>query len=335
MKNLRNVSVLFSALLIGFSFLAQNTVQPAFLVKYGEEAGLHSRAIKSYKKNLYIAASDGKLYTYNAKDASIAISDETEGIEYRDIVVNCKNIVLLASGDSSATLSRPRKIGKAKFTPFPDHFLDGIAYGKKTLFMMGDPIDGKFNLLVSHDYGWHWEKVVNAPTAMKGEAGFAASGTNVRMLSDKEWLFVSGGMASKLYRTKDAGLTWTETDMGFNSCASCGAYSFALLPNNTIIAVGGDYTQADEKAGTCRISNDGGLTWHAPKVKLNGYRSNVIYHKGILYACGTNGIDYSQDNGETWLPFSYGNYFTMTIFRKQLVASASHGNVYFFDLKKK
>ncbi len=334
MKNLKHAFVLSLLTFCHFSF-GQTAVEPNHKVQYGENTNLHARGLTSSKNEIHIAASDGQMYAYTSKNEKCTASQSIGKIQYRDIISTRKNILLLASGDSSKTLALNRKTDETKITSFDSQFLDGISLGKKTIFMMGDPIDEKFNLMFSKDFGWTWQKVQNAPKALEGEAGFAASGTNVRMLSDRHWLFVSGGNASRLFQTTDAGLTWTAFSMGFESCESCGAYSFAILPNKSIVAVGGDYTKPDSGKGACRISHDGGLTWAYPKVDLNGYRSNVIFNKGVLFACGTNGIDISFDEGESWEVFSFGNYFAMTIFQNQLVASTTNGTIHFFDLPKK
>jgi photosystem II stability/assembly factor-like uncharacterized protein len=331
MKNLKRVFVL-NLLLLANSCFGQTLEEPIFVVQYGDVPKLHARGLSTTKKKIFIAASDGKMYVYDHKSQKCTSGDSIGKIQYRDIVVSKNHVLLLASGDSSKTYYRSFKSGKTIINSFEGQFLDGIAYGRKVVFMMGDPIEGKFNLLFSDDHGISWQKTASQPYAKEGEAGFAASGTNVRVLSDKVWLFVSGGMDSRLFRTIDAGKTWTDVSMGFDSCESCGAYSFAILPDQTIVAVGGDYLKPDKGMNACRISRDGGFTWESSKVNLNGYRSNVIFNDGILYACGTNGIDISFDSGTTWKAFSTGNYFTMTIFNNQLVASTINGELHFFEL---
>ena len=336
MKNLFNGIVLSLLSIYSADIKAQTENKPLFSIQYGENAKLHARGLATDQKNLFVAASDGKLYIIDPKSQTVEDRDYNRNAELRDIEVNRKRIILLASGDSSSTISINRKNDQYVINEYKGLFLDGTSLFKKSIFMMGDPIGGRFMLFNSTDCGESWSQPDSLPQAIQGEAGFAASGTNVQITSKNDWYFVSGGMDSRLYSTHDAGKTWNDADLGFNPCESCGAYSFVVLPDNkTIVAVGGDYTKAAEQIGTCRISNDGGSTWHSPKENLMGYRSNVIYHSGILYSCGTNGIDTSIDYGETWRPFTAGNYFVMTVFKKQLVASSTNGSLFFFDLMKK
>jgi photosystem II stability/assembly factor-like uncharacterized protein len=89
-------------------------------------------------------------------------------------------------------------------------FLDGMDFwpdGSGIAF--GDPINGIWTVLTTSNFGQIWNlDTVNAPAAIDGEAGFAASGTGIRCLEDSTVLFGSGGIASKLYMSKDRGKTW-------------------------------------------------------------------------------------------------------------------------------
>ncbi len=335
MKNLLRAIALSLSFYYPQNTIGQYDLFPIPTIHYGVDPKLHARGIAVDRKNIYIAASDSRLYLYNDKTREVYRREFPIQAELRDVEISRKHIILLASGDSSSTISIDRKTYENTFNHYPGIFLDGISLKKNYLFMMGDPIHGSFSLFESHNGGISWKTLDNLPHANKGEAGFAASGTNVQMISKKDLYFVSGGMDSKLYQSHDAGRTWSSSDMGFKSCESCGAYSFVILPDNkTFVAVGGDYMKPTEGTGSCRISNDKGLTWYSPKQDVGGYRSNVLYYKGDLFACGTNGIDISSDFGETWTQFTIGNYYTMAIFKKRLIASTTYGGISFFDLKK-
>jgi hypothetical protein len=287
------------------------------------------------EKELIIAASDGKVYFYPKESKSIYSMFSDSKREYRDVIFKENKIVIMAIGDSSEVTSyKIEKSDKIFKTPFQNVFLDGMDYVDNTIFMMGDPVNNKFSLYTSTNWGESWDVIENSPFAFNGEAGFAASGTNVKMLGTSIYSFVSGGDSSRYFRTNDAGKTWFSKSMGFNSCSTCGAYSFTILKNGKIIAVGGDYLQPDQSKGTCRMSKDGGLTWFSPKIGPSGYRSNVTEINGILYSCGTNGIDFSRNKGKTWKVFSKGNYFTLCKFDNMLAASTTKGTIHLFKLIK-
>ena len=69
----------------------------------------------------------------------------------------------------------------------------------------------------------------------------------------------------------------------------------------TFIIVGGDFNTPDSTYKNCVISTDGGNTWTHPLTPPNGYRSCVEYiDKKQWVSCGLNGVDISNDDGQTW-----------------------------------
>jgi hypothetical protein len=340
MKSLK-VSFAFSLLLSFVAMLNSCATQknikvssPLLTIEYANNPKTHSRAIFATEKELIIAASDGKVYFYPKESKNIYSMFSTPEKEYRDIIFNENKIVIVAVGDSSEVTSyKLEKSDKLFKTPFDGVFLNGIDYSGNTIFMMGDPVNNKFSLFKSLNWGETWESIKNSPFAFDGEAGFAASGTNVKMLGPSIFTFVSGGDSSRYFRSNNAGESWFSNSMGYSSCPTCGAYSFTITKNRIIISVGGDYLKPDEPSNTCRISKDGGLTWFSPKINPNGYRSNVSEIDGILYCCGTNGIDFSKNKGKTWSSFVKGNYFTLCEFDGKLAASTTKGRIHLFNLK--
>ncbi len=140
------------------------------------------------------------------------------------------------------------------------------------------------------------------PSADKGEAFFAASGTNVRVLDKDEAVFVTGGTSSRLFMRNEVLplplLQGRETT---------GANSIAVLDHNTrtggktMVVVGGDFSNPASDSLNCFYSTNRGKTWRAPRVPPHGYRSCVEYlSKKHLVACGINGVDYSVDGAVKW-----------------------------------
>ena len=82
---------------------------------------------------------------------------------------------------------------------------------------------------------------------------------------------------------------------------STGANSIAVKNKDMMIVVGGDFTTKDSTTKNCFITSDGAQTWKAPAQSPHGYRSCVEYlGKTNWIACGLNGIDFSNDEGNTW-----------------------------------
>ncbi len=179
-------------------------------------------------------------------------------------------------------------------------FLDAMDFrDEKEGMVTGDPIDGRFTILVTRNGGNSWE-AVPGPAAQEGEACFAASGTTLRALPGKGFAFASGGTISRLFRYD--GASWTPRPLPLTQGApSTGTFSFAFHDAQNGVAVGGDYMEAANTTRNCFITRDGGRTWVAPTAPPAGYRSGVEYLDARrLLTTGPSGTEYSTDGGMHW-----------------------------------
>lgn len=199
-------------------------------------------------------------------------------------------------------------------------FLDAMEFwNEQSGIVIGDPLGDKIFIARTFDGGNSWRGIPaeNIPTAEKGEAFFASSGTNVRKLSKSEAVFVSGGLRSRLFiRDKKIDLPLLQGK------ESTGANSVAVKKKKTIIVVGGDFNTKDSTSGNCVISTDAGQSFHTPTVGPHGYRSCVEYlWKKTWISCGLNGVDYSDDEGQNWKWISKDGF--------HVVRKAKNGNAVF------
>jgi hypothetical protein len=83
----------------------------------------------------------------------------------------------------------------------------------------------------------------------------------------------------------------------------------------TFVAVGGDYTKPNETSGTAAWAVYGVQPWKASEKPPHGYRSTVQWTKTLKawIAAGTNGSDFSRDDGKTWTPLDDGNWNAMSL----------------------
>lgn len=187
----------------------------------------------------------------------------------------------------------------------PDAFFDGMDFwNDKEGMIYGDPIDGKMLLLHTNDGGVNWNEI-NGPKLEKGEASFAASGTGIRCINDNQVMICTGGAVSRLWISKDKGLSWSSIKapivQGENST---GIFSF-VRNRNVIIIVGGDYKKESLAINHNFYSPGEGGHWFAPNSPTRGYRECVEpIKRNTLVAVGPSGIDISFDNGINWKPFS-------------------------------
>lgn len=185
-------------------------------------------------------------------------------------------------------------------------FLDAMEFwNEQSGIVIGDPIEGRFFVLRTFDGGNNWQDIPykNRPVADSGEACFAASGTNVRVLDKDEAVFVSGGMRSRLFtksQASDLPVIQGKETTGANSITIWDRKKYK--GGKKMIVVGGDFNADSSSVKNCFYSNDGGKSWNAPLVPPHGYRSCVeFYSKTEAFACGLNGVDRTNDGGKTWV----------------------------------
>lgn len=230
-----------------------------------------------------------------------------EKTDFRDIEAFDANTAVIMAVDEPAYILRTNDGGENWKVVYENEtkgmFLDAMDFlDDQNGMVVGDPINGRFFIIKSSDSGKNWQEipVEMRPVADSGEACFAASGTNVRKLSDSEAVFVSGGFTSHIFiNDKEILLPLLQGK------ESTGANSVAVKGKNTLIVVGGDFLQKDFTAGNCAISNDEGKTWRKPETSPSGYRSCVEYlWKNEWITCGLNGVDISIDDGMHWKKIS-------------------------------
>lgn len=184
-------------------------------------------------------------------------------------------------------------------------FLDAMEFwNEQAGIVIGDPINGRFYIARTFDGGNNWQEIPfeKRPVADSGEACFAASGTNIRILDRDEAVFVSGGTRSRMF-TKNEPVTLPiiqgKETTGANSIAIWD--KLKMKGGKRMIVVGGDFMADSSSMKNCFISNDGGKSWEKPVVPPHGYRSCVEYFsKTDIITCGLNGVDFSTDGGKHW-----------------------------------
>ena len=182
-------------------------------------------------------------------------------------------------------------------------FLDAMEFwNEQSGIVIGDPVNNRFFIARTFDGGSNWQVVPekNQPMADSGEACFASSGTNIRKLDNKEAVFISGGMRSRLF------IRDTRIDLPIlQGKESAGANSLAVKNKQVMIIVGGDFTAKDSVAKNCFLTRDGGRTFQSPVAGPHGYRSAVEYlGRSVWICCGLNGVDFSKDDGKNWIMIS-------------------------------
>ena len=271
----------------------------------------HARALRCHSAFVYVGDNLGRCFSYNPYTKSLVLMNLVQP-ELRDVEVNQRGVLWMQTGDTGmvflnscnqpALFPRPNGLGV---------FLDGIAVKDSIVFAMGDPMNGAFSLYLSQDYGQTW-KTIPGVKAEASEAGYAASGTTVQ-IAENRLIFVTGGLSSRIFIGKRFGKKWKSYVLPFKSGEGEGPYSLCVIDGQHMVVVGGNYQFPDRRTSVCYISSNGGRTWKESAEPPFGYRSDVIHFQGVTYACGSNGIDFSTDHGNTWVKWLSGSFLAMDI----------------------
>ncbi len=317
--------VTFSSFLVGFTQATEHQedesrgADPWQVIQLDTKASLRGLHVFS-NSTIWASGTGGTIAhsTDRGKTWNICIVPGAENLDFRDIhAIDSKTIVAMTSG-TPACVYRSTDGGSKWQRVYENKdekvFLDALSFlNQENGIIMGDPIDGKLFLLATSDGGASWKPVDNSPATRPGEAGFAASGTNMITTSGSN-IFVALGSelkgqvseTSRIAISRDAGKQWAMANVPIRRDPSSGIFSVCFFNQKCGVVVGGNYTLADDKTHNYAVSSDGGVTWTIPSGSKppSGFRSCVTQarHRGAPCAItvGPSGTDISFDLGHTW-----------------------------------
>ena len=261
----------------------------------------------------------------------------SEGLDFRDVhAFDETSAVLMSAGPGSKsriyrtqdsgthwTLTHQNKLEKG--------FFDSMAFwDRKRGILVGDPVDGRFMILITKDGGKSWTPVSPTPPANEGEGAFAASGTAITVgKGGRAWFGTGGEKGGRVFLSKDWGQTWqvVQTPIRHDS-ASAGIFSVAFRADGLQgFAVGGDYRKTSEVAGTLAVTSDGGRTWTSA-TGLGGFRSAIVVSgKVTVLATGPDGSESSRDGGKTWTSMPAPGFHALSLAGRKAWVCGSEGRI--------
>ncbi|MGN8072789.1 WD40/YVTN/BNR-like repeat-containing protein [Mucilaginibacter sp. 22184] len=250
-----------------------------------------------------------------------------EKAEFRDIeAFSDKKAVIMSSGTPSLVLKTTDggKTWQEKYRKTDTtYFFDAMDFADEQHgYILGDPIKDKFLLMETNDGGETWTNMSNPPTALPGEAAFAASGTCFRVYN-KSLFIVSGGKASRMITAINGKSEYNYVDLPLtHSKPSQGAFSLAIKKNK-IIVVGGDYEKDKITDSVATIFTTPPPAFNAPAQGPGGFQSSVEYIKDDTFlSTGTSGTNITLDDGRTWRQIDSTSF--------NVCSKAKHGKMILF-----
>ena len=236
----------------------------------------------------------------------------TEDLDFRDIHAFDENTALVLSAGLPAKIFKTTDGGQHWLETYKNEkegvFFDAMDFwDRQNGIAFSDPINGRLLVITTKDEGETWQQVQeeNIPETKEGEAGFAASGSCLRVYGDKNVWIGTGGGAARVFRSTDRGESWEVAPTPvIQGRPSTGIFSLIFKDALHGIAVGGDYQIDSLSLANAAFTTDGGKTWALIEDHPYGYKSCVSFSKNpnrpMLIAVGTSGSDYSIDNGASW-----------------------------------
>lgn len=261
-------------------------------------------------------------YTGNGKDWVIYQDTSWSNLDFRDIHAFSElEAIIMSSGDGCKifkTQDQCKSLELVYENSAEGIFFDGMDFwDDKNGIAFSDPIDNQLYIISTNDGGSTWKEInnISIPSTLKGEAGFAASGTGITCVGDSTvFIGTGGGAISRIFKSKDRGKTWTTTNTNMRAGEASGIYSMVFVNSTRGVAIGGNYKDSTSTKGNCVITINGGQTWINPETLPSGYKSCVADNgNGVLIATGRTGVDVSFDNGYNWKHISDEAYYSCAI----------------------
>jgi photosystem II stability/assembly factor-like uncharacterized protein len=256
-----------------------------------------------------------------------------ESLDFRDVEAFSADVAYLlsiGSGEQSR-IYKTTHGGKHWDLQFTNHepkgFLDCMSFwDPQRGIVVGDPVNGKFQLLITVDGGQHWNYInpESLPPARDGEGAFAASGTCITTHGKSNVWFATGGPVARVFRSTDSGKTWNVSDTPImHGQASTGIFSIAFRDARHGVIAGGDYKEPEKGGANLAKTNDGGKTWKLVHLSQQKFFSGIAYGResqGWVFVGGSSALAFSNNELRSWQEFLPG--------KVNAISSDKFGNIW-------
>jgi photosystem II stability/assembly factor-like uncharacterized protein len=297
-------------------------------------------------KSLAFAANNGVFGLFNSKtklwQRSVQKYDSIN-LHFRAVAHTSGDFFML-SIDNPALLYKTGSAGKMELVykeESPSVFYDAMTFWNDIEgIAIGDSVKDCLSIIITRDGGQTWQTVTceNLPKAEEGEGAFAASNTNIKIVGNKTWIATTHG---NIYYSEDKGKSWEVIKTPIiQEKPTEGIYSIDFFDELNGFAIGGDYTSPEDNSSNKIRTTDGGETWQLiGQNQSPGYRSCVQYipnRRGKeLVVVGFDGIDFSNDSGESWKHLSDESFYTIRFLNDSVAYAAGSKRISKLVFKQK
>lgn len=192
-------------------------------------------------------------------------------------------------------------------------------FDARTGVAFSDASHGRSNVLRTTDGGQTWTLLPPSavPAPLEGEGAFAASGGCLTSVDGTHGWVALGAPAARIWRTIDAGATWTSHETPIVRSASAGNAAAAFRDPTHGILVGGDMGdyRNDVSAAAVATTADGGVTWTlGSRPSLKGTPFGVTWVPAlsqVALLASPGGLSLTRDGGQTWTTAAEGVFWSV------------------------
>jgi len=248
-----------------------------------------------------------------------------DSLQFRDVqAVDADTVYVLAAGPGARSrIYKTTNGGRTWLWQFvsadSSAFYDCFAFwDARHGIAFSDAVAGQFVVRITEDGGASWPPVPAAslPPAQRGEGAFAASGTCVAALDGRyAWIGTGAADSARVLRTADGGRTWSISLTPIPGGTTSGLAALAFRDTLHGVALGGNVADPNARAANVAVTLDGGRTWRlaaSPTFAGAVYGAAVVPGRaGWLVAVGPRGLDYSTDDGGSWISLDTLAYWSV------------------------